>query len=62
LGFSQADSIVGQQGLQDLLGGLVPMEPGHFIADLIRGEHCIRQSFVLGGLAEQQQGLFTLLQ
>jgi hypothetical protein len=51
---SEADSKVGKQGLQDLLGGLLAMEPDDLIADLVGGEHCIEQSFILGGLAEQQ--------
>src|ERR1022692_4970092 len=61
VGLSEADSKVGKQGLQDLLGGLLAMEPDDFIADSVRGEHGIEQSFILSGLAEQQQGLFTLL-
>jgi hypothetical protein len=47
VGFSEADSNVGKQRFQNLLGGLLAMKPDDFIADLVRGEHCIQQSFIL---------------
>jgi hypothetical protein len=51
---SESDSNIGKQRLQDLFGGLLAMKPDDFIADLIRSEHSIQQSFILGSLAEQQ--------
>jgi hypothetical protein len=51
---AKSSALCGKQRLQDLLGGLLAMRPDDFIADLIRSEHTIQQSFILGSLAEQQ--------
>jgi len=48
---SEADSKVAKQGLQQFLGSLLAMEADDFIADLVRGEHFVEQSFILSGLA-----------
>jgi hypothetical protein len=51
---SESDSNIGKQCFQDFLGGLLTMKPDNLITDVLRGKHFIKQSFILGGLAEQQ--------
>jgi hypothetical protein len=48
--FSKTDSKVGKKGLQDLLCGLLTMEPDNLVADLVGCQHLVEQSFILGSL------------